>query len=74
MYYCVLYKVEVVQAQRPFHFSVSLETVRRESECSLHYISVLLLFCNAFASSECAPAINVLYLSGCQLTNGDGIA
>jgi len=31
MYYCALYRVEVVQAQRPFHFAVSLETVRRES-------------------------------------------
>lgn len=49
MYYCALYKVEVVQAQRPFHFSVSLETVRRESECSLRYAGVLSLFCYAFA-------------------------
>lgn len=71
MYYCVLYKVEVVQAQRPFHFSASLETVRRESERSLHYISVLLLFCSVFARSERAPAVNVLHLSGCWLTNDD---
>lgn len=68
MYYCALYKVEVVQAQRPFHFPVSLETVRREAECSLHYISLLLLFCNTFASSECAVAMIVLHPSGCQLT------
>lgn len=54
--------------------SVSLETVRRESECSLRFISVLLLFCNLFASSECAPAISVLHRSGCQLTDADGIA
>lgn len=74
MYYCALYKVEVVQAQRPFHFPVSLETVRRESKCSLHYISLLLLFCNAFAGSECVLPVNVLHPSGCQLTIKDWIA
>lgn len=53
----VLHKVEVVQTQRPFHFSVSSGTVSRDSECSLHYITVLFLF----ASSERAPAVEVLY-------------
>lgn len=71
MYYCALYKVEVVEAQRPFHFSVSSETLRRESQCSLPCLGAL-LFCNTFCKLRTCTS-DVWYLCGCWWTNDDGI-